>query len=61
MNTCKTTNCGSTELVYSGVDAFILGVQTETYCYDCANRMHFDKQYNESTYDYKISTLTTSC
>lgn len=33
--TCK--NCESTELVYSGVDAFLLGVPTETYCYTCAN------------------------
>jgi len=31
--------CESTELVYSGVDAFILGVPTETYCYPCANRI----------------------
>jgi hypothetical protein len=31
--------CESTELVYSGTDAFILGVPTETYCYPCANRI----------------------
>ena len=37
MNTCKIDNCSSTELVYSGVDAFVLGVPTETYCYDHAN------------------------
>jgi hypothetical protein len=36
---CKTTGCESTELVYSGVDAFVLGVPTETFCYDCANDM----------------------
>jgi hypothetical protein len=29
-------NCESTNLVYSGVDAFLLGVPTETYCYKCA-------------------------
>jgi len=30
--------CNTTEnLVYSGVDAFLLGI-TETTCYDCANR-----------------------
>jgi hypothetical protein len=34
---CKSEGCESTELVYSGVDAFILGVPTETYCYECAN------------------------
>jgi len=35
MKQCK--NCESVELVYSGVDAFTLGVPTETYCYPCAN------------------------
>lgn len=37
MKTCKTYKCESTELVYSGVDAFMLGVPTETWCYNCAN------------------------
>lgn len=38
MKTCKTYKCESTELVYSGVDAFMLGgIPTETYCYTCAN------------------------
>jgi hypothetical protein len=39
MNTkeCKEDGCNSTELVYSGVDAFCLGVDTEVICYDCAN------------------------
>jgi hypothetical protein len=36
MKECK--SCDSTELVYSGVDAFILGVPSETYCYPCANQ-----------------------
>jgi hypothetical protein len=35
----KCLNCESVELVYSGVDAFILGVPTETYCYPCANEI----------------------
>lgn len=38
MNKCGT--CGKTEeLVYSGVDAFLLGVmdRIEKICYDCAN------------------------
>jgi hypothetical protein len=38
MNKCET--CGTTEgLVYSGVNAFILGVmdRIEKICYDCAN------------------------
>lgn len=37
MRKCK--SCESVELVYSGVDAFILGVPTETYCYPCANQL----------------------
>ena len=37
MKECK--SCESTELVYSGVDAFLLGVPTETYCYPCANEI----------------------
>lgn len=32
----KCKKCDSTDLVYSGTDAFVLGVPTETYCYDCA-------------------------
>jgi hypothetical protein len=39
MKTCSTLNCEKTSLVYSGVDAFLLGIPTETYCYDCANDM----------------------
>ena len=35
--TCQVINCESTELVYSGIDAFMLGIKTETYCYKCAN------------------------
>ena len=37
MRECK--SCKNTDLVYSGVDAFILGVPTETYCYPCANKI----------------------
>jgi len=38
MNTCKVIRCESTELVYSGIDAMMLGgIPTETYCYSCAN------------------------
>ena len=33
----KCLYCVSTDLVYSGVDAFLLGVDTETVCYTCAN------------------------
>ena len=35
--TCAVMYCESTNLVYSGTDAFMLGgVPTETYCYQCA-------------------------
>jgi hypothetical protein len=38
MNTCKNPKCESVELVYSGVDAMMLGgIPTEQICYDCAN------------------------
>ena len=31
-------NCGTTEdIVMSGVDAFLLGIPTESMCYTCAN------------------------
>ena len=38
MKECKVTNCNSTELVYSGVDAFLLGCNTEEICYTHANQ-----------------------
>jgi hypothetical protein len=37
MKTCKAYGCKSTELVYSGIDAVVLEVTPDTYCYDCAN------------------------
>jgi len=37
MKKCTVDGCQSTELVYSGVDAFVLGVATESICYDHAN------------------------
>jgi len=37
MKTCSVINCEDTNLVYSGVDAMVLGgVPTEKYCYKCA-------------------------
>jgi hypothetical protein len=35
---CKVLNCESEELVYSGVAAFMLGIPTESICYDCGNK-----------------------
>lgn len=37
MKECAVTSCSNTGLVYSGVDALMLGgIPTETYCYSCA-------------------------
>ena len=38
MKQCEIPNCESTELVYSGTAALLLGgIPTEKYCYPCAN------------------------
>lgn len=38
MKTCAVMLCEKTDLVYSGIDAFMLGgIPTEKYCYTCAN------------------------
>ena len=34
---CAVKSCTSTQIVYSGTDAFMLGVVTEKICYRCAN------------------------
>lgn len=57
---CKSFHCESTELVYSGVDAFLLGVETETWCYDCANFISKQNNAQEEPAD-TFTTLTTSC
>lgn len=37
MKTCAVMNCENTNLVYSGIDAFMLGgIPTERFCYTCA-------------------------
>jgi hypothetical protein len=55
MTQCKVINCESTELVYSGTDAFMLGgILTETYCYDCANA------YNQISRDMKAASAGSS-
>lgn len=37
MKNCAVMNCENTNLVYSGVDAMVLGgIPTEKYCYKCA-------------------------
>jgi hypothetical protein len=40
---CNVDICDSTELVYSGVDAFLLGLPTEKYCYECASNGYAHK------------------
>jgi hypothetical protein len=63
MTTCKVINCESTELVYSGTDAFMLGINTETYCYKCANAYaQIDRAMTKVREEYlaSVSTLTTS-
>ena len=38
MTECAVRSCTSTELVFSGTDAFMLGgIPTEKFCYTCAN------------------------
>jgi len=60
---CKVINCESTELVYSGTDAFMLGgIPTETYCYSCATAYYFISDQMPKAYQEPIvSTSTTSC
>jgi hypothetical protein len=64
MTQCKITKCESTELVYSGVDAFMLGIPTESICYSCANTYAQVSQivegWKESFNDTAVLS-TTSC
>jgi hypothetical protein len=39
--------CDSKEIVWSGIDAFVLGVPTEKICYLCANTYAAVKQLIE--------------
>jgi len=64
-NTCQVINCESTELVYSGTDAFMLGITTEAYCYKCANAYaQIDRAMQKVREEYlsqvSSSSLTTS-
>jgi hypothetical protein len=59
---CKVIKCENTDLVYSGTDAFMLGIPTETYCYKCANAYaQIDRVMSKVREDYITSTATTSC
>lgn len=48
MKECTINGCNETTLVYSGVDAFILGVPTETVCYTHAEFYAEALRRNES-------------
>lgn len=48
MSKCKVEGCESTELIYSGIDAFMRGVPTETYCYKCGSTYAIIKQQLEN-------------
>lgn len=38
MKECNTPGCTNTELIYSGIDAFVREIPfTEKYCYPCGN------------------------
>jgi len=59
---CKVIKCENTDLVYSGTDAFMLGIPTETYCYKCANAYaQIDRVMSKVREDYITSNATTSC
>lgn len=61
---CQNPRCESTELVYSGTDAFVLGgIPTEKYCYTCAAAyVVIDREMSKLREEYLASqsTLTTS-
>ena len=48
MKKCINASCENTELVYSGVDAFLLGVETEKWCYTCANAVALSNRKEEA-------------
>jgi flagellar biogenesis protein FliO len=48
MKQCVVKGCTSTMLVYSGVAAFLLGVETETICYDHANEQAQAREKEEN-------------
>lgn len=45
---CTVMNCND-DVVYSGVDAFMLGIPTEKICYSCANIYNKVKEIVESS------------
>ena len=43
---CQVKDCDK-EVIYSGVDAFILNVPTERVCYECANTYNYVSKIKE--------------
>ena len=46
---CQVKEC-SNEVIYSGVDSFILNVPTEKVCYECANTYNYVSKIKEDYY-----------
>ena len=44
MSKCQMEGCESTDLIHSGVDAFMRGLPTATYCYKCGTTYAIIKQ-----------------
>lgn len=51
---CK--SCGKDEVIWSGIDAFCLGVPTESVCYSCANIYKNVLELNEM-YKQKVEAM----
>lgn len=49
---CARRGCDSTELIYSGVDAMLRGVPTETICYSCAGTYALVKEALNEIWKY---------
>jgi hypothetical protein len=47
MKECKNPLCSSKKLLHSGVDALVLQVQPETWCYKCANAIAEARELEE--------------
>jgi hypothetical protein len=47
MKECKNPLCSSTEVLYSGIDAVVLQVEPEAWCYKCANAIAKARELEE--------------
>ena len=53
---CKVADCESEELVYSGIAAFILGIPTESICYDCGNKFAQVSKIVQAAWKTEVTT-----